>query len=1085
MNDVIPDNYYGDINVGINDDSILPFDNHVDHNAGMHDDAILPVDNNVDHNAGIHDDAILPVDNHVDHNPGMHDDVILPVNNNAVLNAGMHDDAILPTDNHVDHNVGMHDDAILNVDNHIDHNAGMHDDDILPVDNHVDHNAGMHDDAILPVDNHVDLNAGMHDDAILLVDNHVDLNAGMHDDANFDGKKVKHTWDLPTIINVNARSLNAEKVDELQVIVDDYDIDVACITETWFREYMDDSSLALDGFCLERKDRDHRRGGGVACYIRNDIEYKRLRELEDDMLEVLWIKVMPKRLPRKYSCILVGCLYYTHQTDFLEMREHVITAIDTITRKHPDCGVVLLGDFNQFNDKFLISHYRFIQMVNITTRGDAILDKIWTNMAELFNQPVSISELGKSDHNMILLQPKVQKRHDTGRVTRVTIKSMGVNEKANFSKALSSVRWEPLFLLHTCEEKYNYYKDVVISLMDTFFTNKVVTRHTADKPWVTDYFRCLIRKRQRAFMRGDTCEYNALRNETNRAAARLKFEFYQKHILSITESGTRDWWKNMKKIMGLDGNSNSCIEQLANKTTNGDCTQLADKMNDFFLSVSEHLPRLDEHDDIFTVNEELPDAYCISVDETLLALQRVKTNKATGPDNIPAWVLKDHANILAAPLTAIFNSSLREGVIPIEWKTANVIPIPKTKPMMSVETDIRPISLTPIVAKVFESIVLGWVDDIVGDRIDDKQFGGVSGTSTTDALVEMTHKWYEATDVLNNYVRVVLLDFSKAFDLINHHILVDKLITNGVPAHIVRWLAAFLLDRQQQVKIGNIYSRTGSPNGGVPQGTLSGPKCFLLYVNDLVTPVPLFKYVDDSTLFEICNMNEISEIQESIDKAADWTSMNCMKINPKKSKEMIICFTHDVDFKKSVPNIIIEGNRVEVVKHAKLLGVILSDDLTWNMHVESIIKKAAKRVYMLYQLKRAGIRQTDLVTVYVSVVRPVLEYACPVWHTHLPKYLSDNIEMIQKRALKSIFPNKGYEDILYDIGMCTLHERRNAICEQYFKNMQGGSHKLHHLLPEERCIHYDMRHENKYPLTKNRTNRYGKSLIPWGLNNWQ
>ena len=122
------------------------------------------------------------------------------------------------------------------------------------------------------------------------------------------------------------------------------------------------------------------------------------------------------------------------------------------------------------------------------------------------------------------------------------------------------------------------------------------------------------------------------------------------------------------------------------------------------------------------------------------------------------------------------------------------------------------------------------MDDIVGERIDDNQFGGVGGTSTTDALVEMTHKWYEATDVLNNYVRVVLLDFSKAFDLINHHILVDKLITNGVPAHIVRWLAAFLLDRQQQVKIGNIYSRTGSQNGGEPQGTLSGPKCFFIII---------------------------------------------------------------------------------------------------------------------------------------------------------------------------------------------------------------------------------------------------------------
>ena len=304
-------------------------------------------------------------------------------------------------------------------------------------------------------------------------------------------------------------------------------------------------------------------------------------------------------------------------------------------------------------------------------------------------------------------------------------------------------------------------------------------------------------------------------------------------------------------------------------------------------------------------------------------------------------MLNDHANILAAPLTAIFNSSLREGVIPNEWKMANVIPLPKTKPMISVETDIRSISLTPIVAKVVESIVLGLVDDIVGDRIDDNKFGGVGGTSTTDALVEMTHKWYEATDVLNNYVRVVL-DFSKAFDLINHHILVDKLITNSVPAHIVRWLAAFLLDRQQQVKIGNIYSRTGSPNGGVPQGTLSGPKCFLLYINDLETHVPLFTYVDESMLFEICNTNEISEIQESIDKAADWTSMNCMKINSKKSKEMIISFTHDVNFKKSVPNIIIEGIPVEVVKHAKLLGVILSDDLTWNVHVDSIVKKLLK-----------------------------------------------------------------------------------------------------------------------------------------------
>ena len=149
-------------------------------------------------------------------------------------------------------------------------------------------------------------------------------------------------------------------------------------------------------------------------------------------------------------------------------------------------------------------------------------------------------------------------------------------------------------------------------------------------------------------------------------------------------------------------------------------------------------------------------------------------------------------------------------------------------------------------------------------NVDPKQFGGLAGTSTTDALVEMTHnfhKWYEATDKPNTYVRIVLLDFSKAFDLINHNILLEKLQVFGIPAPILRWVAAFLLDRTQRVKIENNYSYTGHPNGGVPQGTICGPKCFMIYINDLSTPVPLYKYVDDSTLFELCEMNSISLMQ--------------------------------------------------------------------------------------------------------------------------------------------------------------------------------------------------------------------------------
>ena len=140
----------------------------------------------------------------------------------------------------------------------------------------------------------------------------------------------KSKWDLPVIINFNVRSLSIEKLDELNVTVGIHDVSVICVTETWFKDYMGSYSLNLHGFNFERKDRKNGRAGGVACYLRTDLLYSRLIAYEDDDLEVVWIKVMPKRLPRTVSCILIACIYYTQQTDYLKMREHIITSIDAV-----------------------------------------------------------------------------------------------------------------------------------------------------------------------------------------------------------------------------------------------------------------------------------------------------------------------------------------------------------------------------------------------------------------------------------------------------------------------------------------------------------------------------------------------------------------------------------------------------------------------------------------------------------------------------------------------------------------------------------------------------------------------------------
>ena len=188
-------------------------------------------------------------------------------------------------------------------------------------------------------------------------------------------------------------------------------------------------------------------------------------------------------------------------------------------------------------------------------------------------------------------------------------------------------------------------------------------------------------------------------------------------------------------------------------------------------------------------------------------LREIDCARAGGPDDLPNWVLKEYADILAAPIAEILNTPFSECKVPRAWKIADVSPLPKAPTIGDINKDLRPISLTSTLSKVAESFVIDIdLKPVLLSVIDPSQFAFIPGSCTTFALISMFHQWLCATDGTGSTVRTALLDFGKAFDLIDHHILVTKLSSLGVKPSVVNWITDFLRGRQQRVKMNGVFS---------------------------------------------------------------------------------------------------------------------------------------------------------------------------------------------------------------------------------------------------------------------------------------
>jgi hypothetical protein len=178
--------------------------------------------------------------------------------------------------------------------------------------------------------------------------------------------------------------------------------------------------------------------------------------------------------------------------------------------------------------------------------------------------------------------------------------------------------------------------------------------------------------------------------------------------------------------------------------------------------------------------------------EVFNKLSRIKAHKSPGPDGIPNWFLRDFAFAISEPICHIFNASVSRGIMPSLWKKANVVPIPKSRPPKSVQEDLRPISLTPTLSKILESLVGNWILAKVTNKLDVRQFGALRGRSTTHALTAITHMWHQALDS-HNSIRAVFIDYSKAFDHVDHSTVLRKMTALGIHPLLLKWMHSPIL----------------------------------------------------------------------------------------------------------------------------------------------------------------------------------------------------------------------------------------------------------------------------------------------------
>lgn len=438
---------------------------------------------------------------------------------------------------------------------------------------------------------------------------------------------------------------------------------------------------------------------------------------------------------------------------------------------------------------------------------------------------------------------------------------------------------------------------------------------------------------------------------------------------------------------------------------------------------------------------------------------------------------------MCVPISLIFNQCLKDGCFPSIWKQAHIVPIHKKGPKTAIE-NYRPISILNVLSKLLERVVHTRIYPVISTSIPVEQHGFMKGRSTATNLGTFIDNLTNSMEG-GSQVDVVYTDFEKAFDRVDHIILLHKLYELGIRGNLLRWMESYLRNRSQAVVVGGFRSNFIGIPSGVPQGSILGPLLYASYLYDInhcLEHAQFLMYADDTKIYKkIQNQLDCINLQADLDRLALYYDKNRLGINIGKCSFVSLT-------RKKIPTKFqyqINGIQITKVDSIKDLGVTIDEKLSFSEHVDKIVGKAYKSLGFILRVCRPFSDISCLKVLYYSYVRSILEYCSLVWN---PQYLiyTHSIESIQRKFIKHLNYRcyrgsvDDYQELCYRHHLTTLENRRSladmaflhGLCNDYVDCPGLVSRILRFTVPRRRT-----RHTHLFAVANTATNYAQNSLV--------